>query len=152
MPAIQLTDDDESRVEEFAGSLFGACLATMELANVELGVRLGLYEALAGAGPIPPRSSPRTGFPRCLWSSTSWIPANESASPRSDAVKVSRRFSAYGPLTRSGGGAVRSGAATCGQGTVVGIPTSGKGGAMIAVSMAFTMESLVIPTLVSGEG
>ena len=52
MPTIELTEDDESRVEEFAGSLFGACLATMELANVELGVRLGLYEALAGAGPV----------------------------------------------------------------------------------------------------
>ncbi|MCJ7670579.1 MAG: class I SAM-dependent methyltransferase [Acidimicrobiia bacterium] len=52
MPAIELTDTDASRVEEFAERLFGACLATMELANVELGVRLGLYQALAGAGPM----------------------------------------------------------------------------------------------------
>jgi 2-polyprenyl-3-methyl-5-hydroxy-6-metoxy-1,4-benzoquinol methylase len=52
MSAIDLTTADEARVEEFAGVLFGACLATMELANVELGVRLGLYEALAGAGPV----------------------------------------------------------------------------------------------------
>ena len=52
MPTIELTEADESRVEEFAGGLFGACLATMELANVELGVRLGLYEALAGAGSV----------------------------------------------------------------------------------------------------
>ena len=52
MAAIELAADDESKVEEFAGSLFNACLATMELANVELGVRLGLYEALAGAGPL----------------------------------------------------------------------------------------------------
>jgi 2-polyprenyl-3-methyl-5-hydroxy-6-metoxy-1,4-benzoquinol methylase len=49
---IELTDVDETKVEEFAGNLFMACLATMELANVELGVRLGLYEALAGAGPV----------------------------------------------------------------------------------------------------
>ena len=49
---IELTGDDETKVEEFAGELFAACLATMELANVELGVRLGLYEALAGAGPV----------------------------------------------------------------------------------------------------
>ena len=49
---IELTEDDERKVEEFAGGLFGACLATMELANVELGIRLGLYEALAGAGPM----------------------------------------------------------------------------------------------------
>jgi 2-polyprenyl-3-methyl-5-hydroxy-6-metoxy-1,4-benzoquinol methylase len=54
MSAIELTQDDEARVEEFAGSLFMQALATMELANVELGVRLGLYEALAGAGAITP--------------------------------------------------------------------------------------------------
>jgi 2-polyprenyl-3-methyl-5-hydroxy-6-metoxy-1,4-benzoquinol methylase len=52
MPVIELTEADESKVEEFAGGLFGACLATVELANVELGVRLGLYQALAGAGPV----------------------------------------------------------------------------------------------------
>jgi 2-polyprenyl-3-methyl-5-hydroxy-6-metoxy-1,4-benzoquinol methylase len=52
MTAIELTEADESKIEAFAGSLFNACLATMELANVELGVRLGLYEALAGAGPV----------------------------------------------------------------------------------------------------
>ena len=50
MGTIKLTAADEIKVEEFSGSLFMACLATMELANVELGVRLGLYEILAGAG------------------------------------------------------------------------------------------------------
>ena len=54
MTTIELTAEDEAKVEEFAGNLFMACLATMELANVELGVRLGLYEALAGAGPVTP--------------------------------------------------------------------------------------------------
>src|ERR1044072_5244829 len=49
----ELTAEDGAKVEEFAGNLFMACLATMELANVELGVRLGLYEALAGGGPGP---------------------------------------------------------------------------------------------------
>jgi 2-polyprenyl-3-methyl-5-hydroxy-6-metoxy-1,4-benzoquinol methylase len=52
MGAIELVPEDAERVEEFAGTLFGACLATMELANIELGIRLGLYEALAGAGPV----------------------------------------------------------------------------------------------------
>lgn len=52
MPVIELTEADESRVEEFAGGLFGACLAAMELANVELGIRLGLYQSMAGAGPL----------------------------------------------------------------------------------------------------
>jgi len=50
MPEIELTEGDASKVEEFAGNLFGACLAAMELANVELGLRLGLYAALGGAG------------------------------------------------------------------------------------------------------
>jgi hypothetical protein len=52
MSTIELSADDEATVEEFAGNLFGACLATLELANVELGIRLGMYEALAGAGPM----------------------------------------------------------------------------------------------------
>jgi len=52
MSTIALTAEDESSVEAFAGSLFAACLASMELANVELGIRLGLYEALADAGPL----------------------------------------------------------------------------------------------------
>jgi 2-polyprenyl-3-methyl-5-hydroxy-6-metoxy-1,4-benzoquinol methylase len=47
---IDLTGADEAKVEEFAGNLFMQTLAMMELANVELGVRLGLYEAMAGAG------------------------------------------------------------------------------------------------------
>ena len=48
----------EVAVEEFAGKLFTSCLATIELANVELGVQLGLYEALAlyGHCPTVPRS------------------------------------------------------------------------------------------------
>jgi 2-polyprenyl-3-methyl-5-hydroxy-6-metoxy-1,4-benzoquinol methylase len=49
---VVLTPDDEAEVEAFAGSLFMAGLAALELANIELGVRLGLYEALAGAGPL----------------------------------------------------------------------------------------------------
>src|SRR5215471_1519801 len=52
MASVELTTEDESRVAEFAESLFMACLATMELANVELGIRLGLYEVLSGAGPV----------------------------------------------------------------------------------------------------
>jgi hypothetical protein len=52
MSTLELTDADEPRIEEFAGRLFGAGLAALELANVELGVRLGLYEVLAGAGSL----------------------------------------------------------------------------------------------------
>jgi len=51
MSVVEVTAAESAEVEEFAGSLFVACLATMELANVELGVRLGLYDALAAAGP-----------------------------------------------------------------------------------------------------
>jgi 2-polyprenyl-3-methyl-5-hydroxy-6-metoxy-1,4-benzoquinol methylase len=52
MSTIELTSADESQIEEFAGRLFMGGLAAMELANVELGVRLGLYEVLASAGPL----------------------------------------------------------------------------------------------------
>ena len=45
-----LTDADGPRVEQFAESLFMAALGAMELANAELGIRLGLYAVLA-AGP-----------------------------------------------------------------------------------------------------
>ena len=51
MQDVVLTPEDEAEIEEFAGKLFMDCLSAMELANVELGVRLGLYEALAGTGP-----------------------------------------------------------------------------------------------------
>ena len=47
---VALTAEDEAKVEEFAGNLFMAGLAAIELANIELGIRLGLYEVLAGAG------------------------------------------------------------------------------------------------------
>ena len=52
MTTFELSAADEGKIEEFAGNLFMAALATMELANIELGVRLGLYEALAGAGAV----------------------------------------------------------------------------------------------------
>src|SRR6476661_2974921 len=54
MTSVELTAADEAEVEEFARTLFMAALATMELANIELGVRLGLYEALAQNGPQTP--------------------------------------------------------------------------------------------------
>jgi len=49
---IELSPDDEAAVEGFSESLFMACLASMELANVELGITLGLYESLAKHGPM----------------------------------------------------------------------------------------------------
>lgn len=52
MGSIDLTQADEDLVEKFAGDMFLACLATMELANIDLGARLGLYEVLAGSGPM----------------------------------------------------------------------------------------------------
>jgi 2-polyprenyl-3-methyl-5-hydroxy-6-metoxy-1,4-benzoquinol methylase len=52
MTQIALSEADEAKVEEFAGNLFMAGLAAMELANVELGIRLGLYEAMVGGGAV----------------------------------------------------------------------------------------------------
>jgi 2-polyprenyl-3-methyl-5-hydroxy-6-metoxy-1,4-benzoquinol methylase len=60
MSMIELTAGEEAKVQEFSGGLFMACLATMELANVELGIRLGLYEALAGKGPVTASELART--------------------------------------------------------------------------------------------
>jgi 2-polyprenyl-3-methyl-5-hydroxy-6-metoxy-1,4-benzoquinol methylase len=52
MSVIALEPEEGAAAGEFAGALFMAFLGTMELANVELGIRLGLYESLAGAGPV----------------------------------------------------------------------------------------------------
>ena len=52
MTTITLTEEDGPRVEEFAGSLFMAALGAFESLNVELGLRLGLYEKLADRGPL----------------------------------------------------------------------------------------------------
>jgi 2-polyprenyl-3-methyl-5-hydroxy-6-metoxy-1,4-benzoquinol methylase len=52
MTAVSLNAEDETKVEEFAGNLFMAFLGAMELANVELGIRLGLYDSMFGAGAV----------------------------------------------------------------------------------------------------
>jgi SAM-dependent methyltransferase len=62
MSIVELTAADEAQVEEFAGSLFMACLGAMELANVELGVRLGLYDALAGTPSTAPELAAAAGI------------------------------------------------------------------------------------------
>ena len=81
MTTFELDAADEGKVEEFAGNLFMAALATMELANVELGVRLGLYEALAGAGAVTVgRARLARGDRRAL------RPASGSSSRRSAGV------------------------------------------------------------------
>jgi 2-polyprenyl-3-methyl-5-hydroxy-6-metoxy-1,4-benzoquinol methylase len=43
---------DPERISAFAGRLFGAATASLELATVYLGDRLGLYRALAERGPL----------------------------------------------------------------------------------------------------
>jgi SAM-dependent methyltransferase len=50
MVAVEITDEDGGEVEEFATQIFLGSLAAMEMLNVELGARLGLYEALHRAG------------------------------------------------------------------------------------------------------
>ena len=62
MTAIALTAADESKVEEFAGNLFMACLGAMELANVELGLRLNLYDAMLGGPVTAPQLAASTGI------------------------------------------------------------------------------------------
>ncbi len=43
---------DETKVEEFAGQVIGDMAAVVSSALVHIGHRLGLYQALAGAGPL----------------------------------------------------------------------------------------------------
>jgi 2-polyprenyl-3-methyl-5-hydroxy-6-metoxy-1,4-benzoquinol methylase len=43
---------DPARVEAFAGRMFGNAVASLELATIYLGDRLGLYRALAERGPL----------------------------------------------------------------------------------------------------
>ncbi len=52
MTTFELEPSDNAAVESLSERLFMASLATMELANVELGLRLGLYEALAHGRPL----------------------------------------------------------------------------------------------------
>jgi 2-polyprenyl-3-methyl-5-hydroxy-6-metoxy-1,4-benzoquinol methylase len=49
---IDLSEQDAAQVEAFSGRLFMSGLEALELLSVELGVRLGLYEALAESGPL----------------------------------------------------------------------------------------------------
>lgn len=49
-----VADVEALEIEAFAGRLFEAGLAAVELANVALGARLGLYAVLAEAGPATP--------------------------------------------------------------------------------------------------
>lgn len=51
MTTIAVSDADVAGVEEFAERLLGVALGALELLNVELGIRLGLYEKLAGPRP-----------------------------------------------------------------------------------------------------
>lgn len=53
------TAPEQARTETFVGRLFNAALGAVDLVGVYLGDRLGLYRALAGAGPLTPRALAR---------------------------------------------------------------------------------------------
>lgn len=55
---------DAGEVEHFAGMLFEAGLAAVELANVALGLRLGLYQALSTGPATPADLAARAGIAR----------------------------------------------------------------------------------------
>src|SRR4051794_29401604 len=53
---------DEARLNEFVGKVLGDFGATLSANLVNLGDRLGLYKAMAGAGPLgPAQLAERTG-------------------------------------------------------------------------------------------
>ena len=49
-----LTDHDAGRAEALTGRLFNATQETLDILNVYIGDRLGLYRALAASGPVTP--------------------------------------------------------------------------------------------------
>ncbi len=57
-----LSPEEIERRDAFAGRLFQTCLSSLEALTIDLGGRLGLYQALADGGPaIPPTLAERTG-------------------------------------------------------------------------------------------
>src|SRR5215207_2081766 len=50
----QVAELNQAAVEAFSGRLFMAGLATLELAAIDLGVRLGLYARLSNSPPLTP--------------------------------------------------------------------------------------------------
>ena len=52
----------EEQIEAFAGKVAMATIGALELLTIELGVRLGLYEALAAEPATPPELAKRTGI------------------------------------------------------------------------------------------
>ena len=70
---IELTEQDVPKLEAFVERAFMAGLGALELANIELGVRLGLYDVLAGAGPVTAgRAGGRCRHPRALRHASGW--------------------------------------------------------------------------------
>ena len=54
---------DEAAIGAFAERMFMAAIGAFELATVELGMRLGLYQSLADEGPATaPQLAARTGI------------------------------------------------------------------------------------------
>lgn len=54
---------DEAKLGAFLGTVLGDLGATISTAMVVLGDRLGLYKALAGAGPLTQRTWPHLPAP-----------------------------------------------------------------------------------------
>src|SRR6476620_12371450 len=61
-PVDMIADQADERRDALVGRLFEAVLGTMDLLNIYLGDRLGLYRALSEGGPAtPPELAARTG-------------------------------------------------------------------------------------------
>src|SRR5438105_15153491 len=57
-----MTQIDEARLEQFAGQAIGDMAAAISGLLLHIGDRLGLYKAMAGAGPLTPEElAGRTG-------------------------------------------------------------------------------------------
>ena len=58
----EATEDLEAAIGEFAGRIAMATVGTLELLTIELGTRLGLYDALAQGPATPPELAERAGI------------------------------------------------------------------------------------------
>ena len=75
----QPTAIDEDKLGAFMNQAVGELGATLGAALVVIGDKLGLYKALAGTGPSPPRSSPSAPAPRSATCASGSTPRRRAA-------------------------------------------------------------------------
>jgi hypothetical protein len=94
MSATQAAPLDEDKLHQFVGSMVGDLGATMNTALIRIGDKLGLYKAMAGAGPLTPaelaeRTDTAERYVR-EWLAAQAPAATSSTTPRRSATSSRR--------------------------------------------------------------